>query len=1075
MKYFLILLLSLAGHAHAGGPGNVCSGVPTKYAGAGTITLNYDQSSLGSRSKSQADALVTEAVALWTNVNTSTVTLARGSDLPVNVTTANYSTYSNNISDGISPVIYDSDGSIIDMLYGVGAKNSTLGFAGSGWYVYPTYCQYAEGSAVINGYITKSDTEMKITLAHEVGHLIGLDHTQIDSTQGLSSSYPSNYPLMYPIAYRDAVSLHEDDVAAVSALYPESNLSSVYGQLSGTFTQTGGTPIRGANLWVKETTNNKVFSVVSDYLEQNTGYFKLLLLPGTYTLHAEAVQADFTNGSSVGPYSELSSSTSFQSPLYVGGVAMTPVTLGNTTPTQIAIVAGCAAQVGFKLDGSGQVSGNCGATCSYTLSHASQSAAATGQSGTITVSSTSGCAWTAASNASWITVTSGASGSGTGTVAYSVSANTGTSARTGTLTVAGQTFTVTQAGASCSYALSSTSQSAAATGLSGTISVSSTSGCAWTAVSNASWITVTSGASGSSNGTVAYSVAANTGSSSRTGTLTIAGITFTLTQSGSSLTSPNCALAASPASLSAGEISTLTASCSPAATSYTWTGGNCAGNATNTCSATSAAAGITTYTVRGTNAAGSGNTASVTVTFADSSATNLLLNPGFESGASSWVEYSGAGYALVNNDARWAHAGSYYAYLGGYDNATEALYQNVAIPANAQTATVQFWYRITTTETSTGTMYDKMTVDLYSVASGSKLVTLETLSNLDASSGWLQSAQFDVSAYKGQTVQLRFTATTDSLASSAFRVDDVDLTTTTACAYSISPTSRDIAASSSTGSVTITASSGCAWTATSNASWITVTSGASGSGSGTVAYSVSANTDTRARSGTLTLAGETFTVTQAGASCTSSSGCTLTGNAGNDTLTGGTGDDALFGLEGDDTLTPGAGNNLVYGGTGTDVLVTDSTAYGDVTTLAIARDTLVVYDGASTRHVVRGVETLRVDGTDYPMPAATDDIEQDIVQIYVAAFARAPALGGYDYWKAEKATKGIANVADTIFSLSVVKAIYPDSLPDEDFVSAIFLNVFGRAVQAGGLAYWAGELAAKSRGQLVLDMTTSAL
>ncbi|MDP4028820.1 MAG: DUF4214 domain-containing protein, partial [Gallionella sp.] len=47
--------------------------------------------------------------------------------------------------------------------------------------------------------------------------------------------------------------------------------------------------------------------------------------------------------------------------------------------------------------------------------------------------------------------------------------------------------------------------------------------------------------------------------------------------------------------------------------------------------------------------------------------------------------------------------------------------------------------------------------------------------------------------------------------------------------------------------------------------------------------------------------------------------------------------------------------------------------------------------------------------------------------------------------------------------------------PDEDFVSAIFLNVFGRAVQAGGLAYWAGELAAKSRGQLVLDMTTSAL
>ncbi|MFA7242954.1 MAG: BACON domain-containing carbohydrate-binding protein, partial [Sulfuricellaceae bacterium] len=862
LKYILILILFFAGHARAGGPLSVCSGVPTKYAGAGNITLNYDLGSLGSRSKAQADALVTEAVALWTNVNTSTVTLARGSDLPVNVTTANYSSYRNNMSDGISPVIYDTDGSIIDMLNGVGAKSSILGFAGSGWYEYPTYCQYAEGIAVINGYTTKSDTEMKITLAHEVGHLIGLDHTQLDSTQGLSSAYGiSNYPLMYPMAYRDLLSLHEDDAAAVSALYPESNLSSVYGQLSGTFTQAGGTPIRGANLWIKENTSNQVFSVVSDYLEQNTGYFKLLLPAGTYTLHAEAVQADFTNGSSVGPYSELSSSISFQSPLYVGGVAMTPVALGNATPTQIAIVAGCAASVGFKLDGSGQVSGNCGATCSYTLSHASQSAAATGQSGTITVSSTSGCAWTAISNASWITVTSGASGSSNGTVAYSVAANTSSSPRTGTLTIAGQTFTVTQAGASCSYSLSSTSQSTAATGLSGTITVSSTAGCAWTAISNASWITVTSGASGSSNGTVAYSVAANTsssarsgtltiagqtftvtqvgascsyslsstsqsvaatglsgtitvsstagcawtavsnaswitvtsgaagssngtvaysvaantGSSARSGTLTIAGIAFTLTQSGSSLTPPNCALTASPASLSAGGISTLTASCSPAATSYTWAGGNCAGNTTNICNATSAAAGITTYTVRGTNTAGSGNTASVTVTFADTSATNLLLNPGFESGTSSWIEYSSAGYALVNNDANWAHAGSYYAYLGGYDNAAEAIYQNVTLPANAQTAMVQFWYRITTSETSTGTMYDKMIVDLYSVASGSKLATLKTLSNLDASTGWLQSAQFDVSAYKGQMVQLRFTATTDSFASSIFRVDDVSL------------------------------------------------------------------------------------------------------------------------------------------------------------------------------------------------------------------------------------------------------------------------------------------------------------
>ena len=106
--------------------------------------------------------------------------------------------------------------------------------------------------------------------------------------------------------------------------------------------------------------------------------------------------------------------------------------------------------------------------------------------------------------------------SGSGTVAYSVSPNTG-AARTGTLTVAGQPFTVNQA-ASCAYSLSATSASAAAGGGSGALNVTAAAGCSWTAQSNAAWITVASGASGSGNGTVSYSVSANTGAA-RSGTL----------------------------------------------------------------------------------------------------------------------------------------------------------------------------------------------------------------------------------------------------------------------------------------------------------------------------------------------------------------------------------------------------------------------------------------------------------------------------------------------------------------------------------------------------------------------------
>jgi hypothetical protein len=50
------------------------------------------------------------------------------------------------------------------------------------------------------------------------------------------------------------------------------------------------------------------------------------------------------------------------------------------------------------------------------------------------------------SNAAWITVTSGANGSGNGTVRYVVDRNGTRAARAGTITIAGQVFTVNQAG-----------------------------------------------------------------------------------------------------------------------------------------------------------------------------------------------------------------------------------------------------------------------------------------------------------------------------------------------------------------------------------------------------------------------------------------------------------------------------------------------------------------------------------------------------------------------------------------------------------------------------------------------------
>jgi hypothetical protein len=169
-------------------------------------------------------------------------------------------------------------------------------------------------------------------------------------------------------------------------------------------------------------------------------------------------------------------------------------------------------------------------TCTYSINPTSQQFTASGGTSSATVTTQAGCAWTAVSNAAWITVTSGASGTGSGSVAYSVAANASTSPRSGTITIAGQTFTINQDGAvsSCVGTLSTAGKSFTAAGGTGTVNV--TASCTWTAVSNASWITVTSGASGTGNGVVAYSVAANTTGSGRTGTITIAGKIYTVKQ-----------------------------------------------------------------------------------------------------------------------------------------------------------------------------------------------------------------------------------------------------------------------------------------------------------------------------------------------------------------------------------------------------------------------------------------------------------------------------------------------------------------------------------------------------------------
>jgi hypothetical protein len=311
-----------------------------------------------------------------------------------------------------------------------------------------------------------------------------------------------------------------------------------------------------------------------------------------------------------------------------------------------------------------------------------------------------GCAWTAASADSWLTITSGASGNGNGTVAFSVTANTGSS-RTGTLTIAGQSYSVTQAG-SCASSINPTSQSVPATAGTGpSIAVTTASGCAWTASTAASWITITSGASGNGNGTVAFTFVANPNSTSRVGTITIAGQTHTVTQAG-----------ACPASI---------------------------------------------------------NPASQTVPAAGGAATNVAV-----------TIPSGCGWTASTADT---------------------------------------WLTITSGANGTGNGTVGFTV---ASTTGPQRVGTLTIA--------------------GQTHTV---------------------TQTSGCVFSINPSSQNLSKNNQTGvTINVTAGTGCTWTAVANDTWITVLTGASGSGNGTVTFQVSNNNTGIQRTGTMTIAGRTFTVNQ---------------------------------------------------------------------------------------------------------------------------------------------------------------------------------------------------------------------
>jgi hypothetical protein len=521
-------------------------------------------------------------------------------------------------------------------------------------------------------------------------------------------------------------------------------------------------------------------------------------------------------------------------------------------------------------------------TCSYTISPTAQAFTSTAGTGSVSVTSASGCTWAATSNAtSWITVTGGASGSGNGSVSYSVAANTTTSSRSGTLTVAGQTFTVTQAAMVCTYAVSPTSANLASTSSTGSISVTSASGCGWTASSNASWIGITGAPGSSGNGNVTYSVAANSGSTARTGALTVAGTTVTVTQAGVSTCSVSLTIAGFNLGYGSRQANIpvyASSDCSwSASTNVPWitfvsgTPGTGDGTVTFFADSNPGAARTGTITI-GTN--------TLTINQGGSSTCTYTLSPTSQSfsatsstGTVNVTSGSGCAWTAASNATSWltvtggasGSGNGTVSYSVAANTTTSSRSGTMTIAGQTFTVSQQgasCTYSINPTSQSLGAAAGTGSVNVTSTSGCGWTATSNATSWLTVTSGSSGSGNGSVSYSVAANTTTSLRSGTLTVAGQTFTVSQAGAAT---CSYSISPGSNSFGAAAGTGSVSVTSGSGCAWTAASNAtSWLSVTSGSSGSGNGSITYSATANTGTTPRTGTMTIAGQTFTLTQQG-------------------------------------------------------------------------------------------------------------------------------------------------------------------------------------------------------------------
>ena len=185
--------------------------------------------------------------------------------------------------------------------------------------------------------------------------------------------------------------------------------------------------------------------------------------------------------------------------------------------------------------------------CAVSITATPTSFAATGGTGTLDVSTTRDCQWTAKTTGGWIQLTDPIAGQGAASRSFSLTNNPDPIVRNGEITVGDQQIAVTQEAAACKFTMDPIRDAVSAAGGQSVIAVTASSPkCAWTARAGVEWLTVLDGAQTTGSGQVRYGAQPSTGPS-RQGTLVIAGQEVVITEGS------GCRYTLQPGSLDVGQ------------------------------------------------------------------------------------------------------------------------------------------------------------------------------------------------------------------------------------------------------------------------------------------------------------------------------------------------------------------------------------------------------------------------------------------------------------------------------------------------------------------------------------------